>query len=109
MNDRVPRHSKRFVMQLPAFVKPCAGVDGGDPHLLLTRDISDRGAYFSSMEPMVYAGQVQVEVLLRVPGCDDQDIYLCMTTRGVVVRCEVDGLAVRFIGESRLSLMTKTN
>lgn len=108
MNDHAHRVSQRFELQLPAIVKPYLGADVGDSHLVLTRDISDQGVYFNVMNTSNYPDQVQVEILLQVSGHDSKDVYVCMTTRGEVVRRETEGLAVKFVGKSRMVLMTKT-
>lgn len=108
MNHLTHRVSKRFELQLPAIVKPYLGSDVGDSRLVLTRNISDQGVYFNVMNTSSYPGQVQVEILLQVSGHDSKDVYVCMTTRGEVVRREPEGLAVKFVGKSRMVLMTKT-
>ena len=102
MEQQERRFIQRFDMQQPAIVRPCTGTNDSERQLLLTRDISDQGAYFNSMEPLAYTGQVEVEVLINVPGGDDRGNYLSMIMRGEVVRCEATGLAVRFKEESSL-------
>lgn len=102
MDKRERRSSQRFDMIRPAIVKPCTGANGSRRHLLLTRDISDHGAYFNSLEPMDYAGQVEVEVLFDIPGSGDHENYVHLTMIGEVVRADATGLAVRFNTKSSL-------
>ena len=102
MEQQERRFIQRFAMQQPAIVRSCMSTNGGERHLLLTRDISSCGAYFNSSEPLDYTGQVEVEVLINVPGSEDRGNYLSMITSGEIVRCEATGLAVRFKEEPSL-------
>lgn len=49
------RGSKRFEVKVPATISHPAGDGKGEGcHMLLTRDISNRGAYFTMVKPIFY-------------------------------------------------------
>lgn len=96
------RACDRIELKVPALIRESSGTNGKHHHLLLTRDISNKGAYFNTMEPEAFAGPVEVEMLLEIPGSDNQVNYVYMTTSGDIVRREKRGLAVVFNEESKL-------
>ena len=96
------RETERFGLKVPAIVRQISESNGKRHHLLLTRDISNQGAYFNAIDDFTYEGPVEVEVLLKVPGEEDDGNYVYMQTCGEVVRREETGLAIRFNGESSL-------
>jgi len=54
------------------------------------------------MEPEALDGPVEVEMLLEIPGSDNQSNYVHITTSGEIVRREKRGLVVVFNEESKL-------
>jgi len=101
MEKQSERKFERYHVRAPAMIRQMVG-NGIDHHLLLTRDISEGGAYFNTFEPQAYSGQVQIELLLEVTGSDNEVNYTYMTVNGEVIRHDAKGLAVSFTGESRL-------
>ena len=96
------RAFKRFDLTVPATIRQSGNENGKDHHLLLTKNISSKGAYFSTMEPASYSGHVQVELLLQVTDSDNHRNYVYMTTTGEIVRCDEQGLAVQFDEDAML-------
>lgn len=96
------RETERFDLKVPAIIRHISKKNRKSHHLLLTRDISNKGAYFNAIEDFSYDGPVEVEVLLKVPGGEDEGNYVYMKSCGEVVRCDATGLAVKFSGESSL-------
>ncbi|MDD3619729.1 MAG: PilZ domain-containing protein [Desulfobulbaceae bacterium] len=95
-NDLERRKHPRFEIKLPAIItQPSSGLNGNNFHLLLTRDISHSGAFFTMMKPYPYQGHVRVELLIEVnSGCSH--CFLYMVAKAEVVRCDDSGLAVIF-------------
>ena len=96
------RACERIEMKVPALVRPSTSSIGEHHHLFLTRDISNRGAYFNTLAPVALEGPVEIEMVLEITGSNDQVSYVYMTTSGDIVRHEERGLAVMFNEESRL-------
>ena len=101
MSYQYARMFERFDLKAPAFIKS-SNHNGIDHHLLLTRDISNGGAYFNTMESVRYQGHVQVELLFEVTNDDNRINYVYMTVSGEVVRHDESGLAVSFNEDSTL-------
>jgi len=95
-NNLERRENPRFEIKLPAIItQPSSGLNGNNFHLLLTRDISHSGAYFTMMKPYACQGPVRVELLIQVNnGC--HQCFLYMMANAEVVRCDGSGLAVVF-------------
>jgi len=102
MEFQSARKFDRYEVRAPAVVRQATG-NGVKHHLLLTRDISEGGAYFNTMEPRAYSGRVQIELLLEVTGNDNEVNYTYMTVNGEVVRHDDMGIAVSFKGDSKLT------
>ncbi len=98
------RACKRIELKIPALVRQTTTKYAKHHQLLLTRDISDKGAYFNTMEPDAFVGTVEIELLLTIADRDEQYNYVYMTTSGEIVRREKLGLAVIFNDDSRLVL-----
>ncbi|MFO7813524.1 MAG: PilZ domain-containing protein [Pelovirga sp.] len=103
----MPKYSKqrafeRFDLMAPATIRQPSGENGKHHHLLLTKDISCKGAYFSTMEPTSYERHVQVELLLQVTDSDHHVRYVYMTTTGAIVRHDERGLAIQFDEDAML-------
>ena len=96
------RAFERFDLTAPATIRQPANENGEHHHLLLTKDISSKGAYFSTMEPASYEGHVQVELLLQVTDSDNHVKYVYMTTTGEIVRRDERGLAIQFDEDAML-------
>lgn len=96
------RDFKRFDLMAPATIKQSANENGEHHHLLLTRDISSKGAYFRTMDPTAYEGRVQVELLLQITDSDKHVNYVYMTTTGEIVRRDERGLAILFDEDAML-------
>lgn len=96
------RACERIELKVPALVRSSTSSNGKHHHLFLTRDISNQGAYFNTMEPETMEGPVEIEMVLEITGSHDQVNYVYMTTSGNIVRREERGLAVMFNDESRL-------
>jgi hypothetical protein len=92
------RRLERLDLRVPALVQPSTtpGANRATNCFLLTRDISSQGAYFQTLEPDAYEGQVQIKLILKVPTCTKQMKYMCLTMAGEVLRRDAAGLAVRF-------------
>mgnify|MGYP006304822111 CR=1 FL=1 len=97
------RAFQRFVLTAPATIRQPTGENGKHHHLLLTKDISCKGAYFNTMEPASYAKYVQIELLLQVADDSDHHVkYVYMTTTGEIVRHDARGLAIQFDDDAML-------
>ncbi|HMB16012.1 MAG TPA: PilZ domain-containing protein [Pelovirga sp.] len=97
----MPKFSKqrafeRFELMAPATIRQPANTNGEHHHLLLTKDISCKGAYFSTMGAASYERYVQVELLLQITDSDHQVKYVYMTTTGEIIRRDQQGLAIQF-------------
>lgn len=101
-NNLNQRACKRIELKVPALVRQVPTVNDKHHQLLLTRDISDKGAYFNTMEADAFAGTVEIELLLAIAGRDDKYNYVYMTTSGEIIRREKLGLAVIFNDDCRL-------
>ena len=95
------RAFERFDLIAPATISQGANANGKH-HLLLTKDISCKGAYFSTMEPTSYESHVQVELLLQVTDSDHHIKYVYLTTTGEIVRHDERGLAIQFDEDAML-------
>lgn len=96
------RGSKRFEVKVPAIIShPAGDGKGKECHMLLTRDISNSGAYLTMMKPIFYDGPMEIEILLEVS--TERKHYVCMTTNGKIVRRTETGIAVNFDEEFSLS------
>lgn len=103
-NEHERRTCRRFEMTLPATViRPSSSFYGDMHHLMLTRDISHAGAYFSLMKPFSCEGPVRIELLLEVAGGRTPGMYVYMTASGEIVRRDERGLAVIFHEDFRLA------
>lgn len=74
------RDPKKFDLKVAANVRHISEKNGKSHHLLLTKHLSNQGAYFNAIADFAFVGPVEVEV----------------------VRRKATGLAVRFRGESSL-------
>jgi hypothetical protein len=103
-NEIDRREYRRFDMKLPAFLNASRSMDAGNNyHLSLTRDISQKGAYFNTMKPFSCDGPVRVEILLNVPTDADGGIYVLLMANGEVVRRDESGLVVMFSEDCMLT------
>jgi hypothetical protein len=96
MSQTDRRQIERLDLQVPALLQPSASDSRAPSRFLLTRDISSKGAYFQTSEPYPHEGSVQVKLILKVPACNQQMKYMCLTTAGEVMRREATGFAIRF-------------
>lgn len=96
------RDSKRFALKLPALINQAAASNDIEAHIILTRDISNLGAYFHSPHSSSYEGRLKIELLIVLHHEADQTEYMRMTTTGEVVRREETGIAVRFDANTKL-------
>jgi len=96
MSESNRRLVERYDMKVPALLYPPADGDDTSSRFVLTRDISSSGAYFHTLEPQAYEGQLQVELLLQVPVLDNRIRYMYLSTTGEVTRRDETGVAVRF-------------
>lgn len=96
------RVCQRFELKVPALVRQATKQNSKHHQLLLTRDISDKGAYFNTMEAEAFSGTVEIELLLIIAGRDEEYNYVYMTASGEIIRREKMGLAVIFNDDCRL-------
>lgn len=100
------RATQRFDLKAPAIIKQSTAENGQQHHLLLTRDLSSKGAYFITMYPVSYDGQVEIELLLQVTNDNNLTHYVHVLTCGEVIRHDEQGLAVRFDDDVKLMPFT---
>jgi hypothetical protein len=97
------RRVERFDLNVPAIIHQPMGGNDTDCRFLLTRDISSGGAYFHSMKPLSYEPNVRIELLFKVAMSNSTTKYMYMTTAGEIMRCDEDGIAVKFHGDYSLT------
>ncbi len=104
------RKSKRFDIRFPATIR--VGSKVSIILKLCTRDISSNGVFICSKHPLKNGIKVNMEIVLendtlkRLTGSQSS-----LKVHGTVVRCEPEGMAVKFNAHKitpRLSLMNRS-
>jgi len=91
------RSLKRFSLRLPARVVSAGGAEQGAQ--LETRDISSKGAFLYTPQPVLEGAAVMLELNLPVEKFKQlllESGNVKLKIAGVVVRIEPEGMAVRF-------------
>ena len=71
---------------------------------LFTRDISCCGAYFHTEQVIAEGAQVRVEIVVENSTLKNLTGYdSCIKVSGTVVRCDSQGMAIRFNGQEEIS------
>jgi hypothetical protein len=96
MSDPERRLAERFDMQMPVLIVPPHSGGSDDGRLLLTRDISSRGAFVQTRNPSDYQGKLLIEMCVRISSGRERERFVRVKTTGVVVREESTGMAVAF-------------
>jgi hypothetical protein len=101
------RGFKRFDIKFPAKIE--SGSNKSSLRLY-TRDISSSGAFFYTVQPFKEGIRVKIEIILenntlrRLTGSQSH-----IQALGIIVRCESEGMAVRFNNHKIKSLITIIN
>ncbi len=86
------REHQRFDVNFPATM-----LNGFDSMQLATRDISAGGAFLTTSRPFDVGTKVRVEIILDNSTLFDMTGHKgCIKVTGTVVRCDADGIAVKF-------------
>jgi hypothetical protein len=85
MDER--RQAARLALEIPGHAKVCQGENCGDTCQLITKDVSEKGAYFYCKEPFPLA--TELKMILKLGKRLGEAI-------GQVVRVDDQGMAVYF-------------
>lgn len=93
------RKLERFDLRMPAKIEPVGMEDVFEAFDLATCDVCAGGAFFQTHQPLPEGTPVKVQMLLplkrlRVLKESTRQVFLFI--QGTVLRCQKDGMAVRF-------------
>ena len=100
--DNNRRGIERFDLQILGLVHNKE--DGADEINLYTRDISSDGAFFITENPLQTDTNLDMTFFLPL----GESLRSRLDTRGIVIRSESDGMAVRFDSKYRISEVPET-
>ena len=101
MIDR--RRSERFKVKLSACVSICGSKRTDTPAFMTTRDVSTRGAYLATPEPLPVGTRVDVDLILKVGDQGSAGAKNAwIKASGAVCRTDSSGMVVHFDEDSKL-------
>lgn len=98
------RQLRRFGVEVPAMVEFGTAPKEVGFIYLLTRDISGRGAYFQTSDPLDIDAFVKVQIYLDVEKLANLPVggHVLVVADGRVLRSELSGMAVQFNDSCRV-------
>ena len=104
MTDEEKRQAERYPLRAPAMVECSPAPADANCLLLMTRNLSGGGAYFSARTPVTVDTDVKVGIFLEVSKLREIPVngHVYVQASGTVLRSDATGMAVRFLDKCQV-------